>query len=307
MPNILPGSDDSPLRRPIEFAIRYLPDIVGVKLHDNSLQNLHNLLLHRGFLVEFEDQGRLCLSDNAKLGRGHCPVNWDDEWISDTAFLEQMLRQSGLGTIHKNRAIEYSGKDISFRVLQYFYHFQRMPRISFCSSEETEITYFFEHAQANLRAPKVHLCILEPFTAFLVKAFSAIGASTLSSCDGHGENNAHIGFVSMPDACWAFCNAEYAFKALKIRPLWRFGGRLLNIDDLIFDAQNYRNIFRVARFIYENRMIILTAKARVLRAASPELYLNKDIQYDYLMDEMDMCIRDAFWKHERGELELFGG
>ncbi|MDD3534888.1 MAG: hypothetical protein PHC50_01890 [Candidatus Cloacimonetes bacterium] len=304
MPNILSGSSPSPLRRPNEFAIRYLPDIVGVKLHDNSLQNLHDLLLHRGFLVEFDDQGRLCLSDNAKLGRGRSPVYWDDEWISDTALLELMLQQSGLGSIHKDRSIEYNGKDISPRILQHFFHFHRMPRISFCGSEETEITYFFEHAQANLRAPKVHLCILEPFTAFLVKAFSAIGASTLSSCDGHGEENAHIGFVSLPDAIWAFCNVEYAFKALNIKPFWSLSGRLIKIEDLKYNAQNYRHIFQVARFIYDNRLIILDAKARLLRAASPELYLNEDIQYDYLMDEMDMCIKVAFGKHEKKESGL---
>lgn len=50
--------------------------------------------------------------------------------------------------------------------------------------------------------PKIQTKTLEPGVALMVKALSAIGITTVNSCDGHGKNKPIIDFASFHNAAW---------------------------------------------------------------------------------------------------------
>lgn len=265
--------------------------LVDMSQQRERIEILHDVLLHRGFLVEYDEEGRLCLSDNCAMGNGRCPFLWDDKWISDIKYLNKLLQKTGLGSVGKSRIIHYNGAAITDRVLSAFFAYNRIPRIVYFQSADRNPELFFGCEDGNLRAKKIQLVMLEPYVGLLVKAYSAIGARSVTSCDGHGSYNVSVGFISFPNTCWAFANTEIALKALNIDRIWSIDGDYVESRAIHSFSTFYRDVIRVARFIYENRLKILEAKAMVLKEADPKMYLDEAISYDYTMDIMETALR----------------
>ncbi len=265
--------------------------IIDLSPGRDRIEILHDLLLSRGFLMEYDEEGRLCLSDNCALSDGSCPRYTCDIWYSDIKFLRSLLKRSGLGTMGRDRIIHYSGKDFDDEVLSCFLDFEPDGRITYVHASWQEPDWFYDNPSGNLRGPKIQLEVLETYVGLLVKALSAIGAHSFTSCDGHGWDDVHVGFVSFTHCCWAYANVEYAVKKLGVNYFCDFQGRKFHIRHNSNSEAYYSDIIRIARFIYENRLKILEAKARVIKEADPKMYLDEDIKFDYTMDIMESAIR----------------
>jgi hypothetical protein len=76
--------------------------------------------------------------------------------------------------------------------------------------------------------PKARTIVLESGVAILVKALSAVGISTVSSCDGHGNRSPGIDFASYHNAVWFEYLQENYLNHLTLHYKWEVKLRQAN-------------------------------------------------------------------------------
>ena len=115
--------------------------------------------------------------------------------------------------------------------------------------------------------PKIRVYDLEPFIARLVRAISAIGISTWSSCEGHWGEPAYIVFDGKYHRIW-FQAIFHKFiqKKLNLLCKWEWLGwdDRCSINSTNKDLlELYLEIQDVARLIYDNRIPLSNMKKQV--------------------------------------------
>jgi len=144
-------------------------------------------LLARGFLVELVDD-EIYLTDNAYLSRDES--NSRSRFPDDAAFLAKTLTRLNLGALVKTSQLARP-----FKLTQ---------TDQYLNTQQLTALFTYKHVwlkdqypygaddpylfQKSIHGFKVPIACLDPHVALLVKALSAVGCFTYSSCDGY-----HIG------------------------------------------------------------------------------------------------------------------
>ncbi|HJW86117.1 MAG TPA: hypothetical protein VJ440_05745 [Candidatus Brocadiaceae bacterium] len=125
----------------------------------------------------------------------------------------------------------------------------------------------FEQFKGVDHIPQVRVFDLEPFIARLVKAFSSVGISTWSSCEGHCGEPAYIKFDGKYHRAWCQALFENVIrKKLNLSCSWEWSG-WDNRCSIRSHSGNYLELYleiqSVARFVYTNRDILSTMKTKL--------------------------------------------
>lgn len=231
--------------------------------HQSEPLAIIEILIARGFLIE-EENGRYYLSDNAA--------------VDDIDYLSSGLVQYSIGRvvdeqkyITKRRRSWSMGGSYEYKTFA--------PRsveiiIDENASEDDAIRFFHstgrigEEASDRLRswvefciedmAVKPPVRILEPYVSFYVKAISACGVYTWTSCDGNHKNGGMV-----------YVRSEYPSNILH-ECIWqcvvqpRFGGIPYIGEAISFDQKTqdlvYLKLYDIASFLYRNRWRIREIK-----------------------------------------------
>ena len=214
------------------------------------------ILLARGFLIE-KTGGRYYLSDNAHA--------------EDARYLAKAIEDYNIGKV-----VTDSGEHIFERSHQYDSLSPHAEEICFASNAQAkQAVSLFEgleihggEAGANtiswqqyshkMLGEKVKLVLLEPYIAYYVKAVSACGVYTASSCDGnHEKRRRMIVEADEPSDIWHRSIWEFLVKP-------HFGNIPFIGNGLPLTESNqferYLQIYEIAAFLYENRIDIRAKK-----------------------------------------------
>ncbi|MBM3301180.1 MAG: hypothetical protein FJY85_14650, partial [Deltaproteobacteria bacterium] len=151
---------------------------------------------------------------------------------------------------------------------------------------------------------KVEVRILDPFIARLVKALSAIGLTTSSSCDGHGENKAAVTFCGVYNKAWFRVILDDFIKQRgNLECNWRFEDRECIIShpenrilQLLLEIQS------VAKFLYCNRESLRGVKCKVVSSidADPSIRYRFESE-DAAENEIYRVFKSEFLKARSGD------
>jgi hypothetical protein len=176
-------------------------------------------LLARGFLVELVDE-EIYLTDNAYLLRGkrNCRCRFPD----DAGFLAETLVRLDLGVL-----VETSQPAMPFKLSESDQHLSTQQLTALFTYKHVWLkdqfpygaddTYLF---QKKIHGSKVPTACLDPHVALLVKALSAAGCFTYSSCDGYHIGGPYgkpselfIAFAGKINTAWAQYIFNHAMEA----------------------------------------------------------------------------------------------
>lgn len=147
------------------------------------MDKLYKALYLRGFLVRLE-------SDHIYFSKG----NYDGE-------LEQLihvLNELGCNVRKEDRKIYPLDNHIDETILEKITWYPARNHEAGGGSGWRSWKYFVKRHHG----PKINTFVLETGVAFLIKALSAAGIVTVSSCDGHGEKSPVITFCRKHNAIW---------------------------------------------------------------------------------------------------------
>lgn len=224
------------------------------------------ILIARGFLIE-KTGGRYYLSDNAHA--------------EDARYLAKAIEDYNIGKV-----VDSGERIKSSRKVWNSNSFERSKQYDSLSPQTVEICFnsnaqakqavsLFEgleihggEAGANtigwlqyareMLGDKAKLALLEPYIAYYVKAVSACGVYTASSCDGNHENGRRmIVEADGPSDIWHRSIWEFL-----VQPRFGYipfiGNRLPLTESNQFER--YLQIHEIATFLYQNRVAIRAIK-----------------------------------------------
>lgn len=182
---------------------------------------LFNALLQRGFLVQKKGQN-IYLTDNALMR--DLQNNFFPRGVaSDVKFLAKMLGQMDCGNL-----VESDNPGLPYRLTAFDMELtEEQIRILYTRDaiQVETATYVWKSSWNRFRkfptGTKVPLIVIEPHVGLLVKALSAVGCSTWSSCEGHlKKNDLHVELLGSAHGAWANYLLEDAlFKGIALRDL----------------------------------------------------------------------------------------
>lgn len=200
------------------------------------------LLKARGFLLE--DEG-MKLSDNSHP--------------EDEAFLRRILKAENIGTVQDGKINISSFKNIENIFKEEYVGGGE----AFCTAESWQK---FLH---DSYAPKVPMWLLDPFVSRYIKAISACGVRTCSSCDGNHPGESSFGriIIEYNDDCNSLWNAIICKRCLNPRiPLnWKKEFKYIKFDSKN-QWQTYLMLNQAAELLYDNRITL----RRIRRQASDD-------------------------------------
>lgn len=259
-------------------------------MRKNKTEIMHDVLLSRGFLVEINEDGNLRLSSEAMLRKPGVFQNQFKEdnpvakkrrsykqedkhlvkYKSDAKYLKELLKKSGLGEYNsRSRIIQLKSdnspteKQLSVILNLDNINWNVEPNFGTENPEN-----FFSANQNLINGFKIPVFVLEPFIGLLVKAYSAIGVRTYSSCNGNGNQDATLSFSSYPNAIWADLVTRKAIMKTQAKCKWEIdaeGHLVISSDN--YDAAYYNEIIEVARYILDNRNSLKKLRIEVTRMA----------------------------------------
>ncbi len=200
-----------------------------------------SLIKRRGFLIDNID-GVNYLSDNSHL--------------VDSAFLDKILREYGIGHINGNRLC-FDHPEAGAALVRLSKPTNAIA-IEMCWWTDYKWRQFayFDHGI------KVPVEVLEPNIAFYCKALSACGLDTISSCDGNHENNNSKFFVLYKTSAYTFWHALLWNLVMKDKFFIEWEN---NYTEARFNCNNrnvvYETLFCAADYLYRNRKLFRNLKA----------------------------------------------
>lgn len=246
----------------------YLQDILNPELDTRA--NIVEILRARGFLIDCYEN-KYYLSDNAS--------------VDDLEYLKEVMVQCDLGkVIEHKKCVKRYRRNWNTEILENSYvYYAILPKgIEIYISNEAKvenILQLFEEGryggdagtssrtwnqflveEFGTKAPVKHL---DPYVAFYVKAISACGVDTYYSCDGNHIQGGYI-FVkaTYPSKIWH----EYIWKYIIQK---KFDDIPFIEEKIPFNSDNqgqvYKMIYSVARYLYDNRMLIRNIKRDTIR------------------------------------------
>ena len=243
----------------------YLEDVID--LNKDKKKAILEILRARGFFIDKKD-GRYYLSDNAA--------------VEDLYYLAELLEKYKLGKVfdvRENREVAWKRGDKDSEIEKY----RALRRLKFeilideNATVEDAIRAFhdktwigedvlntdmewWQFAKASF-GKKVPVSRLEPYVAYYVKALSACGIDTVSSCDGNHEDGGSIYVQSRYPSCLLH---EYIWEVT----LAGFFGKLPFIEEgICFKAEKskqevYQLVYKMADRLYGMRYLIRDTKKR---------------------------------------------
>ncbi len=231
------------------------------------------LLKARGFLLE---DGKLVLSDNSHP--------YDGE------YLNTVLQKEHLGDVKDGKITLIPNGNME----KIFSKEHVGGMEAFCDIAGWQ---FFVQ---NSYAPPVPVSILEPFIARYVKAISACGVKTSSSCDGNHPERRHTAMhvepCDEPNALWydiIYKRCVYPFFNLRCRNHGTL--REIRVTE-INKWETYVKVNRVAEFLYANRNVLsqIRREATEIISNSMEKHMTNDTMAEIFMDRANELL-DKCW------------
>lgn len=227
----------------------------------NSVNNPYiEALILRGFLVDKRDDGFYLSKDSFDESCSKIDYMFK-EVIPDSKYLIQILTNYvTLSDSHK--IIIKEGIDLKTFCHELFDNVLEIQGEAGYLLFRKKFNYFCRYG----RSFKIPVACLEPFIARLVRAFSLVGISTYSSCNGLGpskNNSMHVGFIGIFHGLWAKNIFGIILKTLgqSIKNTYKFEPTSLTIK---YDLKNYLEVYseihRIANFIIDKKDTLLDFK-----------------------------------------------
>lgn len=227
-------------------------------------------LLARGFLVDLVDD-EIYLTDNACLSQSKYSYNWrcHDDW----GFLTATLRRLRLGTLIRTgesaRPFKLSQPEqvLNEQKLTSLFTYQHVPSRPLYPDGADDPDVFRE----RLYGLKIPIAGLDSHVALLVKALSAVGCFTYSSCDGYQVDgpygspaSLYVSLAGEVSTEWARYLINQAISAgaylpdLLIAEHEDYSGTITTEQDVAATrlACTRRQAIELALFIYNNRFLL---------------------------------------------------
>lgn len=262
----------------------------SVKIHlpqtDNLLfsrpMKLSAALLARGFLVEMVDND-IYLTDNAYLLRSNQRSN--SRYPDDEDFLAATLQRLDLGTL-----IKTCESACPFRLSQpdQILDDQRVIALFTYPHVLSEVQYPYGADDSNVFRSRVHghkmpAAALDSHVALLVKALSAVGCFTLSSCDGYQSKvegqfsfpaPLYVSLAGELSTAWArylfnqALNAGVHLPDLLLVDHEDQSGTLLTEQDVRSEKLLHarRQAIELGLFLYNNRLLLRQWRSKWIKA-----------------------------------------
>ncbi|MCM3767716.1 hypothetical protein [Neobacillus niacini] len=167
------------------------------------LDKLANALRLRGFLLQKMD-------DHIYIEKGNPN--------QDLVNLVEMFREVGISMKLDDRKIYLLDDDIDERDLHNIIWYKASNHEAGGGSGWSYWKYFIKRNHG----PKINTFVLETGVALLVKALSAAGIVTISSCDGHGKRSPFIVFCGRHNAVWFQILLDEVEDKLRLNYDWYF-------------------------------------------------------------------------------------
>ena len=228
-------------------------EIFNYKSEANKL--LFDILLARGFLVELNDD-QLSLSDNALLKSSKYQSMFDTN-IHDGLFLEKLLEVSDLGEVKRNYVIDPNQPISKEKVRRLFKSKHVTGESGYLNYKQRWNQFKFEHGV------KIPTSVLDTHVAILVKAFSAAGCNTYSSCEGKTDESC-ISFVGSYHEKWGGMIIEETTSNLQLEQDWSFQSGSLTVSSNNSLNHVWKELILVGIAIYENRKKFREIKQKII-------------------------------------------
>lgn len=220
---------------------------------DDRIENIIKILKARGYLID-EKYGKYYLSDNAA--------------ILDVELLNVGMKKFELG--HLTFADWNFGDKIEPFTIEI--------QISEAATIQNAIDFFedvggmsealftncnWKYFVRRIHGHKIATYYLEPYVAYYVKAVSACGVVTCSSCDGNHNRKGPIYIaVSYPFTIWH----EYIWRYIVCRKFGKLPciGEKIDFYNLQSQKHVYQQVYEIADYLYRNRIIIRDIKKQTV-------------------------------------------
>lgn len=235
-------------------------------------ERLVRVLTARGFLLS--EHPALELSDNSCLNGNNQAHRYNSQ--ADDVFLNALLKRNNIGLVKRRRIVIEQEDSINSCVLNaMFLEAQEGQGMSFWKRGPYAQFNFFKERRHGIKLPVYRL---DPFIGRLVKAFSAAGILTQSSCDGNGAWEPHVHLMSVFSSVWADVLIGAFHRSMKdygglVSCRWTFNSdsnfqmRVHPRKGNLLEA--YKDIQRVSRFFHQNRKLLRQIKQDVLEFVQP--------------------------------------
>ncbi len=249
-----------------------------------AIEVLYDILLKRGFLVELQGK-ELFLTDNALIEKRKNEVThsmWSYKAKNDPDFLSELLENSNIGSLENERDLGH--KTTPYRItikdehkicpgcLGYLFDFNQIGGESGYMVFEGYWRRFSKYKTGY----KIPVSVLEPCIALLVKALSSVGVRTYSSCDGHGEREAHVSFIGIYDALWAEQLTDSISSILNFKyTRWEGGGITIHkqLNAKTYSVNYFSELFQMGIYLYKNRKFFRKLKMDFVKEISHDIKL----------------------------------
>ncbi|MFG3454864.1 hypothetical protein [Stutzerimonas stutzeri] len=250
----------------------------------NRPMKLSTALLARGFLVDLVDE-EIYLTDNACLSQSKYSYNWrcHDDW----GFLTATLRRLRLGTLIRTgesaRPFRLSQPEqvLNEQKLSSLFTYQHVPSRPLYPDGADDPDVFRERPYGL----KIPIAGLDSHVALLVKALSAVGCFTHSSCDGYqldgpygSPASLYVSLAGEISTEWARYLINQAISAganlpdLFIAEHEDYSGTITTEEDVAATrlACTRRQAIELALFIYNNRFLLRQQRIQWINDFRPQ-------------------------------------
>lgn len=158
----------------------------------------------------------------------------------------------------------------------------------------------FKYFTKSIHGPKIRTLSLETGVALMVKAISAAGITTFSSCDGHGQRAPRIDFHGKHNACWFQLHFHKMLREtnLSFNYQWTFQDKDKPFLDLVLKAISPSGRYKkhlvledslkiAAYFLQQAQAISLTKRQLFKINRNRNRKLIKPMTFDELYDWME--------------------
>ena len=239
-------------------------------------------LLARGFLVEAIGC-RIYLTDNAYLYRRGYPH--ERNFPSDPEFLAENLERMGLDGLSRNTdgqrpfRLNHQDQTLSQQQISILFDYRHIGgEASYDYGQDTH-----EYFRRRIHGLKVPTAALDPHIALLIKAFSAVGCFSFSSCEGelassrHGVCALHVSFVGQINADWAGQLIQHARDAGVQLPALSVDTAKRHLEETLSNkpgaprniSHARRQAIDLGRFLYDRRINLRQMRAQWMEHVQP--------------------------------------
>lgn len=237
-----------------------------------------DLLARRGFLIDYID-GKYCLSDNSDP--------------DDLVFLNRILQSSNIGFTDKDGLINFT-VDENAAQAELKKLFSPIERGKVGVGECCMVMSWSYHVAKRKKASKVPVSWLEANIAAYIKALSACGIYTGGCCDGNHPDTQILNI----QFCYPYADIHKAMWEFHLDSLFdiNWNNRYDSIGLCMDKEAQYDQLYRAAKYVYQNRKIFINARldaSRWMKKNTLKHMSENDIRNRF-RDEFAITIKKRF-------------